>query len=188
VLTDEQFRSGTLSTAQSNWTPRSRAGRFVSATATDEESSHIVPESEEGNSLIGRGGFHGSIRKNGSPIYYSVDVYSERSPNGAANGIPVFVQPWKNVVATLYHGLQEARTDPDVGDVIRSSPDPRSQRRLGWISNRGEEVGDYPISASRQLTDVVREVPLTDGSGTVPVQFQYSNAVHGPEGPISQPH
>jgi hypothetical protein len=34
----------------------------------------------------------------------------------------------------------------------------------------------------------VREVPLADGSGTVPVQFQYSNAVHGPEGPIPEPH
>jgi len=30
-------------------------------------------------------------------------------------------------------------------------------------------------------------VPLTDGSGTVPVQFQYSDAVHGPEGPRRTP-
>jgi hypothetical protein len=29
---------------------------------------------------------------------------------------------------------------------------------------------------------------LGDGSGTVPIQFQYSNAVHGPEGPIAAPH
>ena len=51
------------------------------------------------------GGFHGSIRKKGLPIYYSVDVYSERRANGTANGIPVFKDSWKNVVATLYHEL-----------------------------------------------------------------------------------
>jgi hypothetical protein len=26
----------------------------------------------------------------------------------------VFDQPWKNVLATFYHELNEARTDPDV--------------------------------------------------------------------------
>jgi hypothetical protein len=35
---------------------------------------------------------------------------------------------------------------------------------------------------------VLREVPLADGSGTVPVQLMWSNAVSGPEGPISRPH
>jgi len=30
-------------------------------------------------------------------------------------------------------------------------------------------------------------VPLTNGKGTVPVQFQYSNAVEGPEGPTPNP-
>jgi hypothetical protein len=35
---------------------------------------------------------------------------------------------------------------------------------------------------------VMREVPLADGSGTVPVQLMWSNAVSGPEGPISRPH
>ncbi len=34
----------------------------------------------------------------------------------------------------------------------------------------------------------MQEVPLTDGSNSVPVQFQYSNAVHGPEGPIPAPY
>ncbi len=52
-------------------------------------------------------------------------------------------------MATFYHELQEARTDPDVEGM---------------------------------LTKVFKEVPLADGSGTVPVQLQYSNAVHGPEG------
>ena len=52
------------------------------------------------------------------PVYYSVDVFSERRPDGSANGIPVFRERWKNVVATLYHELQEARTDPDVEDAF----------------------------------------------------------------------
>jgi hypothetical protein len=32
-----------------------------------------------------------------------------------------------------------------------------------------------------------RTNPTTSGSGTVPVEFQYSNAVNGPEGPIATP-
>ena len=36
--------------------------------------------------------------------------------------------------------------------------------------------------------EVFIEVPLSDGSGLVPVQLQYSNFVHGPEGPIPYPH
>ena len=134
------------------------------------------------------GGFHGSIRKKGLPIYYSVDVYSERRTNGTANGIPVFKDSWKDVVASLYHELNEARTDPDVGDAIRNANDPNSERYLGWVSDRGEECGDYPNEEVQQISTIVKEVPLTDGSGTVSVQFQYSNAVHGPEGPIFQPH
>jgi hypothetical protein len=35
---------------------------------------------------------------------------------------------------------------------------------------------------------VMQEVSLTNGDRKVPVQFQYSNAVQGPEGPIPQPH
>ena len=38
------------------------------------------------------------------------------------------------------------------------------------------------------LRRVMKQVLLTNGSGTVPVQFQFSNAVHGPEGPIAAPH
>lgn len=36
------------------------------------------------------------------------------------------------------------------------------------------------------LTDVIREVPLT-GGGTVPIQFEFSDFVHRPEGPVNQP-
>jgi hypothetical protein len=48
-------------------------------------------------------------------------------------------------------------------------------------SARRAEVGS-------DLGLVMKEIPLTDGSGTVPVQFQYSNSVAGPEGPIQAPH
>jgi hypothetical protein len=41
--------------------------------------------------------------------------------------------------------------------------------------------------AGADLSLVMKEVPLT-GGGTAPVQLQWSNAVHGPEGPIDDPH
>jgi len=44
---------------------------------------------------------------------------------------------------------------------------------------------DRVSEADGNLTEVFREVELTDNIGTVPVQFMYSNAVHGPEGPIA---
>ena len=44
------------------------------------------------------------------------------------------------------------------------------------------------MSEASSLSLICKEVPLTNGPGIVPVQFQYSNAVHGPEGPIAQPH
>jgi hypothetical protein len=115
-------------------------------------------------------------------LYYAVGVYSEQRADGTANGIPVFDLPWKNVVATFYHELNEARTDPDVQQVIAGG---RSSL-LGWTSRRGEECGDFPVFEANPLSLVFQEVPLTKG-GTAPVQFQYSNYVHGPEGPVATP-
>jgi hypothetical protein len=139
-----------------------------------------IPEEEEADSLHGLGGYHGSVHitpPNGAKdtVYYAIGAYSEVRPDGTSNGIPVFDQPWKNVVATFYHELNEARTDPDVEDAIR-------------VSRKGEECGDFPVFEAHPLTKVFQEVALRDGHGTVPVQFQYSNAVHGPEGPIAVPH
>jgi hypothetical protein len=37
------------------------------------------------------------------------------------------------------------------------------------------------------LSLVFQEILLSMGGGRVPVQFLYSNAVHGAEGPIDQP-
>lgn len=137
------------------------------------------------DSLHGLGGYHGSVHIGQETIYYAVGVYSEQRPDGTRNGIPVFDMPWKNVVATFYHELNEARTDADVEDAIRAG---NGSNSLGWVSRQGEECGDFPISEARTLTQVFGEVQLADGSGSVPVQFMYSNAVHGPEGPIAKPH
>ena len=136
----------------------------------------------EADSLNGLGGFHGSIVVGARTLYYAVGVYSERRADGTVNGIPVFDAAWKNVVATFYHELNEARTDPDVQRVIAGGP----SNLLGWTSRSGEECGDFPVFEADPLSLVFQEVPLTKG-GTVPVQFQYSNFVHGPEGPVATP-
>lgn len=144
-----------------------------------------TPEREEDSSLGGLGGYHGAVDTKGRRIYYSVGVFSERLPGGRENGIAVFDEPWKNVVATFYHELNEARTDPDVDQAIRTN---RVEGVIGWNSDQGEECGDFPVfEAGNNLSLVFQEVPV-DGGGTAPVQFQYSNAVHGAEGPIATPH
>jgi hypothetical protein len=125
--------------------------------------------------------------KNAQTVYYAIGVFSETLPDGTVNGIPVFDEPWKNVVATFYHELNEARTDPDVEDAIRAGNDPNAIKFLGWTSKQGEECGDFPVFEATPLSQVFQEVSLTDGSGTTPVQFQYSDAVHGPEGPRRTP-
>jgi hypothetical protein len=147
-----------------------------------------VPDSGTGDSTGGLGGYHGSVRaKNGESVYYAVGVFSERLPNGGSNGIPVFDQNWKNVVATFYHQLQEARTDPDVAEAVPGNgPNPSSW--LGWTSDSGHEIGDYAITAAQPLSLAFREVPLADGSGFAPIQLLYSNAVQGPQGPIAYPN
>ena len=108
-------------------------------------------------------------------------MYSE-DVNGKTNGIPVFDAPWKNIVATFYHELNEARTDPDVEQVINGG----KTSLLGWTSRQGEECGDFPVFEANPLTEVFQEVPVAGGK-TAPVQFQYSNAANGPEGPIPHP-
>ena len=140
------------------------------------------------SSLNGLGGYHGSVHvKQGSTnttLYYSVGVFSEFI-NGKENGIVAFDQPWKNVVGTFYHELNEFRTDPDVDDAIKTG----NNDFLGWMSRQGEEIGDNPISATHGvLKRVFQQVKLTGKKTTVPVQFLYSNFVHGAEGPIRKPH
>jgi len=82
----------------------------------------------------------------------------------------------------------EARTDPDVEDAIKAGNDPVAITFLSWVRVRERSVEISPVSEAHPLIKVFKEVTVSDGSGTVPVQFQYSNAVHGPEGPIAAPH
>jgi hypothetical protein len=91
------------------------------------------------------------------------------------------------VVATFYHELNEARTDADVEDAIRAGNDPSAVKFLGWTSNQGEECGDFPVFEANPLTQVFQAVKLTNSSETVPVQFQYSDHAHGPEGSLKAP-
>ena len=150
-----------------------------------------VPPKDEEDSTQGLGGYHGSIHvitaTDAQTVYYAVGVYSEKRDDGSVNGIPVFDQSWKSVVATFYHELNEARTDPDVEDAIKAGDDPSAVNFLGWVSAQGEECGDFPVFEAHPLSQVFQEVDLTDGSGTVPVQFQYSDADHGPGEPRDLP-
>jgi hypothetical protein len=118
-------------------------------------------------------------------LYYAVGVYSDLLPNKTENGIIAFDKPWKNIVATFYHELCEARTDADVDDAIRTG----KNSYCGWVSKDGEEIGDIPMrEAGFNLKKVMMEVPLANNKGKVPIQLQYSNAVSGPEGPIAAKH
>ncbi len=150
--------------------------------------SGTVLKLDGSSSLNGLGGYHGSlhIKRGGKNItlYYSANVYSEIQANNRENGIAVFNKPWKNVVGTLYHEINEFRTDADVNDAIQNN----SNDFLGWTSRRGQEVGDQPIFAATNLNQVFKEVKASTSSKRIPVQFMFSNAVHGAEGPISSPH
>ena len=137
-----------------------------------------IDDDADSDSLSGLGGYHGSAHvTSDTVIYYAVGVYSEGN-----NGIPVFGESWKNVVATFYHELNEARTDPDVEEVVRTN----DTSLLGWYSGNGGEIGDIPITeAGSNLTLVFQEVDLADGSGTVPVQLMWSNKDDGPAASIA---
>jgi len=155
---------------------------LVDGTSTGGPAARIDDDAVD--SEHGLGGYHGSIHPSpGETVYYAVAVYCEGS-----NGIVVFPDPWENVCAVFYHELCETRTDPDVEDAIRAGDTPAGEHLLGWYSPNGGEIGDIPLRESRDLSQVMKEVPLADGSGTVPIQLMWSNAVGGPEGPISRPH
>jgi hypothetical protein len=134
------------------------------------------------SSTQGLGGYHGSCHIGQTRIYFAVGVYSQFIGQ-TSNGIPVWPDPWKNVVATFYHELNEARTDADVEEAIRTN----NNKLLGWYANAsgGGEVGDIPMNeAGQNLNLVMVEVPLANGS-TAPIQLMWSNKVHGPQGPFA---
>ena len=137
------------------------------------------------SSLAGLGGYHGSVHfsRGGQrqTLYYSANVYSAIR-RGRRNGIPFFSNSWKNVVCTLYHELMGFQTDPDVNDAITLG----DQRFIGFNSSGGQEIGDQPISAN-SMDAVFKEVLTQPGPRPTPMQFMYSNAVHGAEGPDEIP-
>ena len=147
----------------------------------------LAERHEAVDSKHGLGGYHGSIHaKRGAKtdtVLYAVGVYAE-----GTNGIVAFDKPWKNICATFYHELCEARTDPDVEDAIRAGNAPAADRFLGWYSPKGGEIGDLPIEQAPSIREVMKEVPLASGGRRVPVQLMWSNAVGGPEGPIARKH
>lgn len=134
------------------------------------------------SSKSGLGGYHGSCHIGAQRIYFAVGVYSQFIDN-VPNGIPVWPDSWKNIVATFYHELNEARTDPDVEETIRTG----KEGLLGWYANvKGAgEIGDTPMNeAGANLHLVMVEVPLVTGD-TAPIQLMWSNKVHGPQGPFA---
>ena len=154
-------------------------GHQSTETAAEQKSRarHAIRiDDEAADSKHGLGGYHGSIHPAGGPatVYYAIAVYSEGD-----NGIPAFAEPWKNVVATHYHELNEARTDPDIEDIIRGGPDSLA----GWYSPKQGEIGDIPINVAPSLSLVMQEVKLADGSHSVPIQLMWSNKDGGPAEP-----
>jgi hypothetical protein len=159
--------------------PAGARGRQQSAQRPPQGNKPIADADDKASSLEGLGGYHGSVIVSGQRIYYAIGVFSEVQQEGTQNGIVAFNEPWKNVVATMYHELNEARTDPDVEEANNTGSD----KLVGWISAKGEEIGDFPIFEDTSLTHVFKEVNLADNSGKVPIQFMYSNRVNGPEDP-----
>jgi hypothetical protein len=134
---------------------------------------------DKDTSLEGLGGYHGSALIGGNTVYFAASVYSQQTTTGI-NGIPFWPDSWKNIVATLYHELNEARTDPDVEEANRTG----DNTKLGWYSQQGGEIGDIPMSeAGENLGSVMVEVPLVAG-GSAPIQLMWSNQVSGPCGPF----
>jgi hypothetical protein len=171
VLTDDDPATGNV--------PAARLRRRNGDMARRRGDHPLAPQpDDQASSLQGLGGYHGSVHLANQRVYFAVGVYSQHLTTGGDNGIVAFDQPWKNVVATFYHEMQEFRTDPDVEDAIRTN----TEKLIGWNSRRGEEIGDFPIFEDPALSGVFVEINLT-GGGTAPVQLVYSNRVHGPEVP-----
>jgi hypothetical protein len=105
-------------------------------------------------------------------------VFASHYLGGAAAWVPDDIASIDAALAaTIYHQLNEARTDPDVDDAIRTG----DSTGLGWYSDRGGEIGDIPVKeAGTSLALVFREVDLADGSGAVPVQLMWSNKAEAP--------
>jgi hypothetical protein len=159
------FRGAQAGPVPGNRVDRATVHRIVRALALSGVAVLLLPAGVvlvdgEHSSDRGLAGYHGSV----GGLLYAVVVYSE-----GTNGIDAFDEPWKNVCASVYHELQEVRTDPDVEVASRT----HNAHRLGWYAPAGGEIADLPLE--RDGARAFREVPLADGSGTVPVQLLWSN-------------
>ena len=140
------------------------------------------------DSKHGLGGYHGSVHaKRGSKtetVYYAVGVVLGRVERHL--GLPGRVE--EHVRGLLPRALRGANGSG------RRGRDPRGQlvareRLPRLVLAAGGEIGDIPLEeAGGNLSAIIREVKLAAGSKTVPVQFMWSNAVAGPEGPIARKH
>jgi hypothetical protein len=172
LTTDETPSDGSAKMAAS------QAKAYTTPSADYELGREKAAVRETADSMNGLGGYHGSVHDGARTLYFAAGVYSK-----GANGIDAFGTPWKNVVATFYHELCEVRTDCDVEDANRNN----DISVIGWNSAQGEECGDLPIFEDPGLNRVFQEIEMASANGKSPVQFQYSNTVHGPEGPIESP-
>ncbi len=65
---------------------------------------------------------------------------------------------------------------------------PAGEHQLGWYSLQQGEIGDIPMNqAGADLSAIMVEVPLADGSGNVPIQLMWSDDAGAPQGPVDQP-
>ena len=96
---------------------------------------------------------------------------------------------WDRVIAKLsalpaLDGVYLAHENCPQTYSERNYDHPSMLGALGMLT--GDKVNRETMR--RTLKKVMKEVPLADGSGTVPIQLMWSNAVSGPEGPIAAPH
>jgi hypothetical protein len=131
----------------------------------------------------GIAGYHGSAAMQTAgtsvDVLYSVVVWSDGS-----TGIPVpGWQGWENVVATLYHELQETRTNPDVDRAVRSG----DSRFIGWNTDPVDgpdgpdcrEIADLPLILNNaQRYAAFARVSVAGQPTPVPIQLMWSNQ-HG---------
>ncbi len=143
----------------------------------------VLVDTGDVDSKHGLGGYHGSVKVNGSERYYAVAVYSD--------GRQRHRRLRRAVEERLRDAVPRAAGDPDRSRRRgRDPPGVGARRRPAarLVLAAGGEIGDIPMAeAGGDISRVMKEVPLSDGSGTVPIQLMWSNAVGGPEGPTPTP-
>ncbi len=128
-------------------------------------------------------GYHGTVplQQSGAShdILYSVVVWSD-----GATGIPVPGWPaWQAITATLYHELQEIRTNPDVDQAVRTG----DSRFIAWNTDPLDgpdgsdcrEIADLPLILnhdSQHQAFMLASVAGPDGQQIqVPIQRLWCN-------------